>query len=320
MKAILHRSYGADGIELGDVEIPAIEAHQVLVRVHASSVNPADWYTVMGPLFARAGNGLRKPKRLGIGGDLAGRVEAIGKDVEGLAVGDEVFGTSGSSWAEYAPAREVRLVPKPSNVSFEEAAAAPIAGLTALQALRDHGGVQPGQKVLVNGASGGVGTYAVQLANVFGAEVTAVCSTTKVEQARSLGADVVCDYEHEDFTTSGIQHDLALDIAGSRSLKELRRVLKRDARVIVVGAKMSAKRLGPLKHIAAMRAASLGKSQTVKFFVAKINKEDMMVLRELLAAGTIKSVIDRRYSLAEVPDALRYLGEGHARGKIVITV
>ena len=320
MKAIVHKRYGsADGVELRDVDMPTIQDHQVLVRVHASSVNPAEWYTVMGPVFVRPSSGIRSPKSAAIGADLAGRIEAVGADVKEFKPGDEVFGTSGSSWAEYAPARELRLVQKPANISFEEAGTVPVAALTALQALRDPGGVQPGQRVLINGASGGVGTFAVQLAKALGAEVTAVCSTRNVEQTASLGADVVCDYTSEDFTRSGVQHDLMLDIAGSRPFSELRRVLTRDAKVIVVGAKMSSRGLGPLKHIARMRLGSLGKSQKVKFFVAKMNKEDLAVLAELMASGSVKPVIDRRFSLSEVPDALRYLGEGHARGKIVIT-
>ena len=321
MKAIIHKRYGsADAVELAEVDVPTIESHQVLVRVHASSVNPAEWYTVMGPFFARIGSGVRKPKSPSIGGDLAGVVEAVGRDVKEFQPGDAVFGTSGGSWAEYAAAREVRLVPKPANVSFEEAASVPIAAITALQALRNHGGVQRGQKVLINGASGGVGPFAVQLAKSFGAEVTAVCSTAKVDQTRSLGADRVVDYTQEDFTRSAERYDLMLDIAGSRPFSELRRVLTRDATVMVVGAKMSSRGLGPLKHIAAMRVTSLGRSQKVKFFVAKIGKDDLQLLAELLAAGTVKPVLDRRFQLSEASDALRYLGEGHARGKIVLTV
>jgi NADPH:quinone reductase-like Zn-dependent oxidoreductase len=210
---------------------------------------------------------------------------------------------------------------KPANVSFEEAAAVPIAATTALQALRDHGRVQPGQKVLINGASGGVGTFAVQIAKSFGAEVTAVCSTRNVAVIRSLGADHVVDYTQEDFTQrSGDRHDLMLDIAGSRSFKEFRRTLTPEATVVVVGARMSNQGLGPLSHVIGTRVASLGRSQTVKFFIAKITKEDLVVLQELLEAGKVRSVIDRRYGLGETADALRYLGEGHARGKVVITV
>ena len=322
MKAIVHEEYGSyDAVELRDVPEPAIADGQVLVRVHASSVNPAEWYRVNGPFFLRVfGQGLRKPKQPGIGAHLAGRVEAVGRDVEKFQPGEEVFGTSGASWAEYAPAREVRLVPKPANVSFEEAAAVPVAGITALQALRDHGRVQSGQRVLINGASGGVGTFAVQLAKSFGADVTAVCSSGKVDLVRSLGADRVVDYTQEDFTQCSERHDLMLDIAGSRSFSEFRRVLTPKATVVVVGAPMTTRGLGPLKHVIGTRLASLGRSQKVAFFVAKITKEDLALLGELLEAGTVKPVVERSYSLSEVPGALRYLGEGHARGKIIITV
>lgn len=321
MRAIVSDRYGLAALELRAVETPVIEDHQVLVRVHASSVNPAEWYRVTGPYFSRMfGGGLRRPKQAAVGGDLAGRIEAVGKDVEEFQPGDEVFGTSGAAWAEYAPAREVRLVPKPTNVSFEEAAAVPIAATTALQALRDHGRVQPGQKVLINGASGGVGTYAVQIAKSLGAEVTAVCSTRNVDLARSLGADRVIDYTQEDFTRIGERHDVMIDIAGSRSFREARRVLTPAAIFVLVGARFpSNKGLGPLSHMIGTRLASIGRSQTVKFFIAKITKEDLAVLRELLEAGTVRSVIDRRYELSQVPEALRYLGEGHARGKVVIT-
>lgn len=321
MKAIVHLTYGSpDGVEFREVDKPAIADDQVLIRVHASSVNPAEWYRVQGPFFARFDSGLRRPKSPAIGGDLAGRVEAVGSAVKEFQPGDDVFGTSGGSWAEYAPAREIRLVRKPANVSFEDVAAVPVAALTALQALRDHGKVQAGQKVLINGASGGVGTYAVQLAKWFGAEVTAVCSPRNVEQARSLGADHVVDYSQEDFTRRGAQHDLMLDIAGSRRFLEFRRVLTPEATVVCVGAPMSARGLGPLKHLIGTRLTSIGRSQRVVNFVAKITAEDLGLMSELLADGNVTSVIDRRYELGQVPDALRYLGEGHARGKIVITV
>ena len=320
MKAIVHERYGRpDVLELREVDMPVVEADQVLVRVHASSVNPVEWYGVTGPYFARIGNGLRRPKHTAVGSDLAGRVEAVGKDVKELRPGDEVFGTSGGSWAEYACAREDRLAPKPANLSFEEAAAVPVAAVTALQALRDKGRVQPGQKVLINGASGGVGTFAVQLAKSFGAEVTGVCSTRNVDLARSLGADRVVDYTQEDFTQRGERHDVMLDIAGSRSFSELRRALTPEATVVIVGAKMSNKGLGPLKHIIGTRLKSVGKRQTVTFFVTKITKEDLVVMQELLEARKVTPVIDKRYALSEVPDALNYLGEGHAQGKIVIS-
>jgi NADPH:quinone reductase-like Zn-dependent oxidoreductase len=321
MNAIVSPGYGLDALELRSVERPAIEAHQVLVRVHVSSVNPAEWYRVMGPFFVRLfGEGLRAPKNPAVGGDLAGTIEAVGSDVEEFQPGDEVFGIGLGAWAEYAAAREPRLVRKPANVSFEEAAAVPIAATTALQALRDHGQVQPGQKVLINGASGGVGMYSVQLAKFFGAEVTAVCHARNVETIRSLGADHVVDYTREDFTQRGDRHDLMLDIAGSRPFRTFRRVLAPEAIVVAVGAWMTAKGLGPLPHIAGTRLSSIGRSQTVKNFVAKVNKEDLVVLQELLQDGKMRSVIDRRYELSQVPDALRYLGEGHARGKVVITV
>ena len=323
MKAILHTRYGSpDFLELREVDRPVIEDHQALVRVHASSVNPSEWYTVNGPLFVRimGREGLRTPKRTAVGSDLAGRIEAVGKEVEEFQPGDDVFGTTLGAWAEYAPAREVRLARKPANVSFEEAAAVPIAGITALQALRDHGGVQPGQKVLINGASGGVGTFALQLAKSFGADVTAVCSTRNVELAGSLGADRVVDYTQEDFTRCGERHDLMLDIGGGRSFSACRRTLTPEATVVIIGARMKARGLGPLPHIVRMRAGALGRSQPIKFFVAQIKKEDLAFLGELLEAGKVKPVIDRRYELSEVPDALRYLGEGHARGKIVITM
>jgi NADPH:quinone reductase-like Zn-dependent oxidoreductase len=317
MKAVFQRGYGPGSLELREVERPSLADDQVLVRVRASSVNPAEFYRAMGPFFARIPNGLRTPKQPGIGGDLAGVVEAVGAAVATLRPGDEVFGTSGASWAEYARAREARLVRKPPNVSFAEAAAVPIAGITALQALRDKGAVEPGQKVLVNGASGGVGTYAVQLAKLLGAEVTAVCSTANVETAQALGADRVVDYTRDDFTRIGVRHELMLDIAGSRPFRQVTRVLTGDATIVLVGGKMN-RGLGPLPHLAGMRLASLGRSRRAISFLARITKEDLEFFEEQLAAGTVRSVIDRSYPLARFDEALRYLGEGHARGKVVI--
>ena len=321
MKAIVHERYGRpDVLELREVAMPVVEDDQVQVRVHASSVNPVEWYGVTGLFFARMGNGLRRPKHTAVGADLAGRVEAVGRGVKEFQPGDEVFGTGAGAWAEYACAREARLVPKTSRLSFEEAAAVPVAAITALQALRDKGRVQPGQKVLINGASGGVGTFAVQIAKSFGAEVTAVCSTRNVDQARSLGADRVVDYTQEDFTQRSERHDLMLDIAGSRSFSAFRRVLTPNATVVLVGGRMTYRGLGPLPHLVRTLLASKGRSQTVKFLVAKITKEDLRVLQELLDAGKVTPVIDRCYELSEAPEALSYLGEGHARGKVIITV
>jgi NADPH:quinone reductase-like Zn-dependent oxidoreductase len=321
MKAIVHERYGRpDVLELREVDKPVIEDDQVLVRVHAASLNPVEWYGVTGPLFARPGNGLRKPNYTGVGSDFAGRVEAVGKDVEDAQPGDEVYGTANGAWAEYAAARQDKIGRKPANLSFEEAAAVPVAAITALQALRDKGQVQPGQKVLINGASGGVGTFAVQLAKFFGAEVTGVCSTRNVELVRSLGADRVVDYTQEDFTKRGERHDLMLDVAGSRPFRDFRRVLTPEATVVLIGGPMTYRGLGPLPHLATTLLTSKGRSQTVKFFVAKITKEELLVLKDLLEAGNVKPVIDRRYELSQAPDALRYLGEGHARGKVVITV
>ncbi len=321
MKAIVGERYGRPNVlELRDVEQPELDDDQVLVRVHASSVNPADWYGVTGFVFARIGNGLLRPKTAAAGSDVAGRVESVGAAVTTIRPGDEVFGTATGAWAEYASAHEIRLAPKPAGISFTEAAALPIAGCTALQALRGHGRLEPGQKVLINGASGGVGTYAVQLAKSLGAQVTAVCSTRNVELARSLGADRVVDYTQEDFTRLGVRHDLLLDIVGSRSLGALQRVLTHDATVVVIGGRMTYRGLGPLPHLGATLATSKLRRRAVRFFVAKIERDDLAHLASLLEAGTIRSVIDRTYPLEQAPDALAYLGEGHAHGKIVVTV
>ena len=324
MKAIVAERYGRPEspavLELRTVDMPVLEDHQVLVRVHASSVNPAEWYEITGLVVARPSNGWLKPKRGRVGSDLAGRIEAVGKEVTDFQPGDEVFGAAPGSWAEYTVARGDRLVRKPPNVSFEEAGAVAIAALTALQALRDQGRVQSGQKVLVNGASGGVGTYAVQLAKWFGAHVTAVCSTRNVDQAQTLGADRVVDYTKEDFTQLDERHDLMLDIAGRTPFSKFRRVLTPEANVVLVGGHMTYRGLGPLPHLGGTMLAMMGRSQKAKFFVAKITQEDLEVMRGLLESGTVKSIIDRSYELSETPAALAYLGEGHARGKIVITV
>jgi NADPH:quinone reductase-like Zn-dependent oxidoreductase len=262
---------------------------------------------------------LLRPKSPLIGGDFAGTVEAVGKDVTDLQPGDEVFGGRSGSFAEYVCVR-MGVARKPANLTFEEAAAVPVAALTALQGLRDHGQLQAGQKVLVNGASGGVGTFAVQIAKALGAEVTAVCSTRNVEQARSLGADHVIDYTREDFTRSGRRYDVLFDNAGSRSWSACRRVLERHATLVLVGAAKADRLLGPLRHVIRMRLASMRGSQKAVFFIAKFNRPDMAMLRELLEAGKVTPVIERRYELSEIADALRYMGEGHAQGKIVISM
>jgi NADPH:quinone reductase-like Zn-dependent oxidoreductase len=319
MKAIVVSKYGSpDVLELEDVEKPDLADDLVLVRVRAASVNPADWYGVVGPLIVRPSTGFLKPRSDRTGIDFAGTVEAVGKDVTHVSPGDEVFGARSGALAEYVTVRDA-VVPKPANISFEEAAAVPVAAITALQGLRDKGQLEAGQKVLINGASGGVGTFAVQIAKALGAEVTGVCSTRNVELVRSLGADHVIDYTQEDFTRSDRRYDLLLDIAGSKSWSELRRVLTPEAKVVIVGAQKR-RVLGPIGHIVRLRLASLRGSQRAVFFIAKTNRADMEILRELLESGKVRPVVDRRYELADTADAFRYLGEGHARGKIVVTV
>jgi NADPH:quinone reductase-like Zn-dependent oxidoreductase len=322
MKAIVRDKYGPpDGVDLQEVEKPEVTDDGLLVRVRAASVNRVDWYDVTGtPWIARPMTGLRGPKSRFTGRDFAGTVEAVGKDVTDLRPGDEVFGgkKGGGSFAEYVGV-PTDVARKPVGLTFEEAAAVPVAALTALQGLHDHGQLQPGQKVLVNGASGGVGTFAVQIAKALGAEVTGVCSTRNVEQARSLGADHVIDYTGEDFTRTGRRYDLILDIAGSKSWSQCRRVLNPNAILVIVGAKGS-RLMGPLGHIAKVRLGALRGSQRAVFFVANFNGPDLAVLSELLETGKVKPVVEKRYDLVEVADALRYMGEGHARGKIVIDV
>src|SRR6266545_2573913 len=321
MKAIVRDKYGQpDVLDLQEIEQPELADDGVLVRVRAASLNAVDWYDVTGtPWIARPMTGLRGPKSRLIGVDFAGTVEAVGKDVTDPQPGDDVFGGGSGSLAEYVCARP-GVARKPANVTFEEAAAVPVAALTALQGLRDHGQLQPGQKVLVNGASGGVGTFAVQIAKALGAEVTAVCSTRNVEQARSLGADRVIDYTRDDFTRGGEGYDVILDVAGTRSWSRYRRVLNPHASLVMVGAPKTNPFLGPLGHVIRVRLAAWRGEQKAVFFVAKLKAADLEVLRELLESGKVTPVIDRRYELSEVADAFQYLGEGHAQGKIVITV
>ncbi len=323
MRAVVRDRYGSpDVLELQEVEVPALTDDGVLVRVHAASVNRADWYALTGtPFVGRTAMGLLRPKEHGLGTDFAGTVEAVGKDVSQFRAGDEVFGGRDGAFAEYVCVRESRaIVPVPAGVTFEEAAAVPVAALTALQGLRDKGQVQPGQKVLINGASGGVGTFAVQIAKAFGAEVTGVCSTGNVDLVRSIGADHVIDYTQEDFTRTDRRYDLMLDIAGSRPWSACRRVLNRQATLVLVGAPKGNRIFGPLGHIAKVKLGAFRSSQKVVFFIARFNKPDMAILADLLAARTVVPVIDRRYELAETADAFRYLGDGHARGKIVLAV
>jgi len=321
MKAIVRSAYGPpDRLELREVEQPEVVDDGVLVRVRATSVNRGDWYGLTGrPYVVRPMMGLLKPRSQLLGGDFAGTAEAVGKDVTDIAPGDEVFGGRDGAFAEYVCSRN-GVARKPANLSFEEAAAVPVAALTALQGLRDKGRLEPGQKVLINGASGGVGTFAVQIAKALGADVTAVCSTRNVEQAESLGADRVVDYSREDFTRSGTRYDIVFDVAGSRSWSEVRRVLEPHGTLVMVGAPEGDRWLGPVSHLAKVRLASLRGDPKAVFFIAKFNKPDMDVLRELVESRKVKPAIERRYELSEIADALRYMGEGHARGKLVVTV
>jgi NADPH:quinone reductase-like Zn-dependent oxidoreductase len=314
MKAIVCRRYGPpDVLQLEDVEKPAVSDDEVLIRVHAASVNPIDRITRGRPYIVRAMTGLTKPKDVRVGRDLAGKVEAVGKHVTRFRPGDDVFGVGPGAFAEYACAREERLASKPANVTFEEAAAVPIAGITALQAVRDKGRIGAGCEVLINGAAGGVGTFAVQLAKSFGARVTAVCSSRNVERVLSIGADDVVDYSREDFTRGTRRYDVMLDCVGNRSLSACCRVMQRKGSYVLVGAPS-------LRHLLYVRLASSFVSQSVTVFMASIKPEDLAFLAGLLEARTIVPVIDRRFSLPQVGEALQYLGTKHARGKVVITV
>ena len=324
MKAVVTTQYGPppDVLQLREVATPEPAEDEVLIRLYASSVNPLDSFTIRGPLFLFPKLGrLLKPKHKIAGADFAGRVESVGRDIKRFRPGDEVFGASFrgkglGGFAEYACACEDSLAPKPSNLSFEEAAAVPVAAITALQGLRDQGQIQRGQKVLIDGASGGVGTFAVQIAKSFGAEVTAVCSPRNVDRARVIGADHVIDYTQEDFTRSGLRYDLILGANAHHSIFDYRRVLSRDGIFVMAGGGLArilqAMSLGPL-------LSRIG-NKKMRFFIAKINGRDLRLLKDLLEAGKIVPVIDRRYPLGEVAEALRYREEGHAQGKVVITI
>ncbi len=319
MKAIVYTEYGSpDVLRLAEVAKPSPNDDEVLIRVRAASANPLDWRLMRGrPLLARlAMGGLRRPKVTRPGVDLAGRVEAVGRNVTRFKPGDEVFGAARGAFAEYACAAEDRVALKPANVSFADAAAVPVAAISALQGLRDKGEIRRGCRVLVDGASGGVGTFAVQIARSYGAEVTAVCSTANVDTARSIGAAHVIDYTREDFTRGGRRYDLILAANAHRSVFDYRRALERGGRLVMVGGgwpqMLQTMVLGPV--------LSLVGSRKIRFFIANVRKDDLVVLQGLLAAGTIAPVIDRRYPLSDVSEAIRYLEAGHARGKVVIAM
>jgi len=324
VRAAVRDRYGSPSevVEIRDVERPEPADDEVLVRVHAVSLNLADWYAVTGrPYVARPTSGMRTPKSERLGTDYAGTVEAVGAGVTEFQPGDEVFGGRSGSFAEYLVAKADRaIVRKPANVTVEEAAAVPVAGITALQGLRDKGRLRAGDKVLINGASGGVGSFAVQIAKALGAEVTAVCSAGNVEIARAGGADRTVDYARKDFTRGDERYDLLLDVAGGRSWSECKRVLGRQSTLVIVGGPKRNRLLGPLGGVLAKRLAGVLERRKVVFFIAQLNQPDLEVLRELLETGAVKSVIDRRYELAQVAEALEYLGEGHSRGKVVIAV
>jgi NADPH:quinone reductase-like Zn-dependent oxidoreductase len=315
MKAAVYHRYGSPQVlQLDDVDTPLPREEEVLVRIHAASVNAGDWYMLRGrPFFLRLWWGLLRPKDPILGADMAGRVEAVGRKVKQFQPGDEVFGDVSESgrggFAEYVCVGEGRFVLKPAKTSFEEAATVPLAGVVALQGLRDEGQIRPGQKVLINGASGGIGTFAVQIAKSFGAEVTGVCSTGKLDMVRSIGADQVIDYTQEDFTTSGQVYDLILDIALYRSISDGLRALGPEGTYVVAGG-----------SVARIMQASMSRSSQVRSLTHRPNQADLVVLKELLEGGKVVPVIDRCYPLHEVAEALRYYGGGHVRGKVVITM
>ena len=320
MKAVARDTYGSpDVLKVLQVPRPEMTDVDVLVRVAAVSVNRVDWYLLTGtPLVGRLQLGLSSPKNLQIGMDFAGTVEAVGGQVTDFQPGDEVFGVRGGAFAEYVSVN-AGIALKPTHLSFEEAAAVPLAGITALQGLRDKGGLQPGQRVVINGASGGVGTFAVQIAKALGAEVTAVCSTSNVEQSRALGADHVIDYTQEDFTRSDQRYDLMFDIAGDRPWAHCRRVLMPKAKLVLVGGPAN-RAFGPLGHVARVLLAAMSSRRRASFFVATFNRADMETLRELLETRSLSPVIDKRYGVESIAKAVGYMGEGHARGKIVVSM
>jgi NADPH:quinone reductase-like Zn-dependent oxidoreductase len=319
MKAMVYEKYGSpDVLELKEVKKPIPKDDEVLIKIHAASVNAYDWHFLTADIFLirLMGGGLLKPKNTRLGADIAGRVETIGRNVKQFQPDDEVFGMVRGGFAEYACAPENALALKPVNLSFEEAAAVPMAAVTALQGLRDTGQIQPGQKVLINGASGGVGTFAVQIAKSFGAEVTAVCSTRNLEMARSIGADHIIDYTKENFTENGQQYDLILAANGYHPLSAYKRALTPKGIYVMAGGSMA--QMFQAMLLGSWMSETGGKK--MGGVSAKRNQKDLAFLKELVEAGKVVPVIDRRYPLSEAAEALRYLGEGHARGKVVITV
>lgn len=320
MKAIVQDRYGSpDVLELREIEMPVVDDDGVLVRVRAAGVNALDWHLMRGiPSLVRLSEGLRRPKNPVRGVDVAGVVEAVGKNVTEFHRGDEVFGMRSGAFAEYVCGKEKHFVTKPAGLTFEQAAAVPVAAETALQGLRDKGQIRPGQKVLVNGASGGVGTFAVQVAKSFGANVAGVCSTGNVDMVRSIGANRVFDYTREDFVRDGQQYDMIFDVAGNRSWSECRRVLSRNGSLVLAG--QSGRKKPSVLPLLLSPLASRFMRQKLVSFIAKHNKADLVTLKGLIEAGKVTPIIDRSYPLREVPEAIRYLGEGHPRAKVVITV
>jgi NADPH:quinone reductase-like Zn-dependent oxidoreductase len=324
VKAMVYTKYGPpDVLGSTEVEKPVPKDDEVLVKVRAASVNPADWHLLRGePYIARLQLGLRRPKDKVLGCDVAGHIEAVGENVEMFRPGDGVFGSpfmhGFGAFAEYVSVPEDLLAPKPANISFEQAAAVPLAASTALQGLRDHGRIEPGHRVLIIGASGGVGTFAVQIAKYFGAEVTGVCSTRNVEMVRSLGADHVIDYTQEDFTQNGRKYDLIFQLAGTRSPLECRRALTSRGALVQISGDSDGRWIGPIDRIIKAIVLSPFVSQRMASFTVRPNKEDLRFLGRLIENGKLAPVIDRTYPLGETPEAIRYLEEGRARGKIVI--
>jgi len=321
MKAVVYRTYGSpDVLKLEEVEKPTPGDNEVLIRLRAAAANPMDYHLMGGAYLMRLMTGLLRPKPTCPGADLAGEVESVGRNVTRFKPGDAVFGGARRAFAEYACAAEDRLAAKPTGLTFEQAAAIPVAGLTALQGLRDKGRIQSGQKVLINGAAGGVGTFAVQIAKAFGAEVTGVCSAKSADLVRSIGADQVVDYTREDFTRSAQRYDLLFDGVGNRPLSACRRVMTPRGTFVAVGVRPGGRWVGPLPHLLGLIVSSWFASQKVVFFVASVRSDDLTALKDLIEAKKVTPVIDRTYPLSGVPEAIRYLREGHARGKVVITI